>query len=243
MKFRKLELQSFEPPKRASGNIPPEMHCISPMDVPSLGALQQYNVNRPNAIEVIRSSLYDTLAYAQAGQTQLKFFQTPQGQGGKTLADTNMQAAGALASPQSFLVQTIELFFYPNASIVPAVTGGTTAPAYVNDTSKFYRYGGWLDFFIGSKSYLDEAPLQKFPPRNGLSGFAALSDATTAGSTQLTSVTYASAAGPVYEINPPILLTPTQNFNVSLNWPTAIALSAAATVICTMSGYLYRNSQ
>lgn len=216
---------------------------VAPVGVPSLNELQQYNVNRPGAIEVIASSLYDTLAYAQAGQTQLKFFQTPQGQGGKTLADTNMQAAGALASPQSFLVQTIELMFYPNSAIVPSVTGGTTAPAFTNDVYKFYKYGGWLDFFIGSKSYLDEAPLQKFPPKNGLSGFAALSDATTAGSTQLTSISYATAAGPVYEIYPPILLTPTQNFNVSLNWPTAVAISAAATVVCTMSGYLYRNSQ
>lgn len=213
------------------------------MAIPSLSELAQYNVNRPDQVEAIRSSLYDTLAYAQAGQTQLQFFQTPKGQSGKTLADTNMTLAGSLASPQSFLIETIELYFYPGETPGNLSAANTPIiPTFLNDTYKFYKPGAWLELFIGSKAYLDEAPLQKFPPKCGLSGFAATSDAASTATTS-TMVNYASAGGPVYELDPPILLVPTQNFVVTLNWPTAVALTAAGTVVCQMGGILYRNSQ
>ncbi len=211
--------------------------------IPTLDQLAQYNVNRPDQIEAVRSSLYDSLAYAQAGQTQLQFFQTPKGQGGKTLADTNMTTAGSLASPQSFLIETIELQFYPG--VVPSTESAANTPVvsnFVNDVWKFYKPGAWLELFIGSKAYLDEAPLLKFPPRGGLGGFAATSDAASTGNTS-TLIAYASAGGPVYELDPPILLVPTQNFVVTLNWPTAVSVSTAATVVCNMGGVLYRNSQ
>jgi hypothetical protein len=211
--------------------------------IPSLAQLQQYNVNRPDAVEAVRASLYDTLAYAQAGQTQLKFFQTPKGQGGKTDADTNMTFAGALASPQSFLIQTIELYFFPG--MAPGVLDAANtpiAPTFSNDVYNFYKPGAWLELFIGSKAYLDEAPLMKFPPRCGLGGFASnQSNAST--STSSVQLNYASAGGPVYEVDPPILLVPTQNFAVSLNWPAAVGISAAGSVMCNLGGILYRNSQ
>ncbi len=209
----------------------------------TLQELQQYNVNRPGMVEANRASLYDTLAYAQAGQTQLQFFQTPKGQNGKTFADTNMTIAGSLPAPQSFLIETVELYFYPNA--LPSIESAANTPIvtnFINDTYKFWKQGSWLELYIGSKAYLDEAPIQKFPPRCGLSGFAGYSDAA---STALTSTQtgYASNGGPVYELDPPILLVPTQNFNITLNWPTAVALSAAGTVACQLGGILYRNSQ
>lgn len=213
--------------------------------IPSLSDLQQYNVNRPDQIEAIRSSLYDTLTYAQAGQTQLQFFQTPKGQGGKTLADTNMTSAGTLPSPQSFLIESIQLYFFPGINPGNLSAANTPiAPTFTNDTYTFYKYGGWLELFIGSKAYLDEAPLLKFPPRCGLGGFsAATDDGVAASDGKQTMVNYASAGGPEYELNPPILLVPTQNFVVTLNWPAAIALSAAGTVMCQLGGILYRNSQ
>jgi hypothetical protein len=110
--------------------------------IPSLAELAQYNVNRPNQVEAIRSSLYDTQAYAAAGQTQLQFFQVPKGQSSKTFADTNMTSAGQLASPQSFLIETVELYFIPG--VLPGVVGtANTASAtnFMNDVSKFYTGG------------------------------------------------------------------------------------------------------
>lgn len=209
--------------------------------IPNLTELAQYNVNRPNQVEALRSSLYDTLSYQAAGQSQLQFFQTPKGQSGKTYAQTNMTLAGALPAPQSFLVQEIHLFMFPGE--LPSTQGAHAASAFVNDVYNFYTAPAWLEFYIGSKAYLDEAPLMKFPPPNGLSGFSALSDTTTAAASGATTIGYASAGGCPYELNPPILLVPTQNFNITLNWPSLQALSSAAIVVCNLQGILYRNSQ
>lgn len=217
---------------------------ILPFDgKPTLMNLQQYNTMVAGSVELTRSVLYDTVAYAQAGQTSLTFFQLPVGQSSKTYQDTNMTAAGQLPQPQSFLIQTMELYFYPASTVLPANAGLSTTVGvsnFVNDTYKVFKYGSYLNLFIGSKNYVTDAPLQKFPPRNGLSGFAGIADTTVSSAN---SVAYASNGGPVYEINPPILLTPNVNFNVSLNWNTAQAISAAGTIMCSMSGWLLRLSQ
>ena len=73
-------------------------------NIPTLDQLQQYNVNRAGSIEAVRASLYDFQTYAAAGQTSLTFFQVPQGQSGKTKADTNMEAAWRLAAPKRYLI-------------------------------------------------------------------------------------------------------------------------------------------
>lgn len=211
--------------------------------IPSLDELQSYNVNRPGQIEAIKSSLYDFQTYAQAGQTQLQFFQIPKGQSSKTLADTNMTTAGSLPAPQSFLIQAVEIYFFPAGD--PAQFGTQAAVENINDVYDVAK-SGWLELFIGSKPYLDEAPLLKFPPQCGLTGWAALADASVAtvnSSTFQSRLSYASFGGPIYTLVPPILLVPTQNFTVTLNWPTAVALSAAARIGINMPGVLYRNSQ
>lgn len=214
-----------------------------PFGIPSLAELAQYNVNRPDQVEAIKSSLYDTVAYPTAGQTQLQFFQVPKGQSSKTFADTNMTNAGMLPAPQSFLVQSIELIFLPAEASIAGNGALTTSDDFILDVYSFAK-AGWLEFFIGSKPYLDEAPLIKFPPKNGLSGWAALAQNTSTAATAAVSfVSYASVGGPVYELNPPILLVPTQNFVVTLNWPSAVTLVNAARVVCNLGGILYRNSQ
>ena len=208
--------------------------------IPSLDELQQFSVNRPGQVEVVRSSLYDFQTYAQAGQTQLQFFQVPKGQSSKTFADTNMTVAGVLPAPQSFLIETVEIYFFPAGD--PSSYGTGAAVENINDVYDVAK-SGWLELFIGSKPYLDEAPLLKFPPAVGLTGFAALSDASTSSAAQRSAVSYASFGGPVYKMQPNILLTPSQNFIVTLNWPTAVAISAAARIGVNLGGVLYRNSQ
>jgi len=207
--------------------------------IPSLDELNAYNVNRPGQVEAVRSSLYDFQTYAQAGQTQLQFFQVPKGQAGKTFADSNMTLAGSLPAPMSFLVQSIEVMFFPLNPV--SVTGAVVASNW-NDA---YAVGksGWLELFIGSKPYLDEAPLMKFPPRTGLTGNGQLSDSTTAAAARVTVIDYASFGGPIYEMVPPILLVPSQNFIVTLNWPAAIPINVAGRIGINLGGILYRNSQ
>lgn len=210
-----------------------------PENAPSLQQLANYAVNRPGQVEAVRQSLYDFQTYLAAGQTQMIFFQVPQGQGGKTLADTNMEVAGSLPSPKRHLVQSIEILFFPGATIAQT---GAALTAFQNDVYAVAQ-SGWLRFFIGSKDYLVEAPLQRFPGKTRLAGWAGAADTTTAAAARLTTSLYASFAGRPYAISPEITLEPTQNFSVSLNWPAVVAVSAAARIGVILDGILYRNSQ
>ena len=87
---------------------------------------------------------------------------------------------------------------------------------------------------------LQEGPLMKFPPRAGLTGLQVGADSTANTGVR---VDYASLGGPVYELDPNVLLVPTQNFQISLNWASAVDIGANCTIVCNLGGVLYRNSQ
>ena len=79
------------------------------VSAPRMQELSKYAVNRPGMEEDIFQPLYDYQTYALAGTTsEYQFFQVPQGQGGKTLADTNMDSAGQLPAPKRALVTQVQ---------------------------------------------------------------------------------------------------------------------------------------
>lgn len=210
--------------------------------IPTLDQLESYNVNRAGQIEGIRQSLYDFQTYAATGQTSLTFFQVPVGQGGKTIADTNMEAAGSLPAPKRFLVESIELYFYSGALVDTFTVAAAALPQQADDTYAVAKSGS-LNLFIGSKNYLEEATLGRFPPSTGIRVDAAnASNSATVGEVK---TQYATMAGRVYTMEPPILLVPTQNFKVTLTWPAVVALPSgiAGRIGVVMNGILYRNSQ
>lgn len=214
---------------------------------PSLADLGQYDVNRANQYEAIRQSLYDYTSYAAAGQTQLQFFQTPVGQSSKTLADTNMRSAGQLPQPQFFLIESIEIKFYPG--ILPGQSATAFAESeFANDVYTAAK-SGHAQLFIGSKPYLDEAPLDRFPPKTRLNVDAAyalqLKQTMAADAVEQLTMDYAVMSGRPYFMDPQVLLVPNQNFVFTLNWPTAVALPSgqAARIGVIFDGYLYRLSQ
>jgi hypothetical protein len=211
-------------------------------NIPLLSDLGQYDVSGgAGQTEGIRWDLYDSAAYPTTGLQQIQFFQTPLGQNGKTFADTDMVTAGALPSPQKFLITDIRLGFYPG--VQPSSLGAPAADSFINDTYKWWTSPAWLELFIASKPYLDLSPLILFPPGNGMSGFAAASDTTTAGAGQQTLIGYTQASGPVFEMQPPLLLTANTNFKVTLNWPALVTIGTQAKVFCHLGGYLYRQTQ
>lgn len=211
-------------------------------NVPSIADLSNYAVNRSGQYEVIGSSLYDFTSYAAAGQTELNFFQTPQGQGGKTLADTNMEAAGSLPAPKNFLVTSLEINFWPGVN--PGLFGAQVAAQYLNDVWTLAK-SGYLEFYIGSKNYIQEGPLGVFPANNGLVVAAAVADQTPAAAASQTMVDYANLGGKPYILPSPIALVSNQNFRVSMKWPTAVALPSTtnARIGVRLRGYMYRLSQ
>lgn len=229
-----------------------------------LRALSNYQVNRPGMVEKVRQRLYDSMLYPTAGITQLSFFQTQKGAGVttaagaavaavKTINDTNMELAGQLPAYKNFVLESIEVAFFPGAgstantfTIQPAgrfISSPATAfvPAS-NDSSIFYNSGS-LSFFIGSKEYLREAPLASFPPKAklGLQNAIGFNGATTGA----TFFDWPMAVGRAYFVQPQITIPSNQNFVVNLEWPGVVATPSGfnARVMVILDGFLFRNSQ
>ena len=223
--------------------------AIDPLSAPkSMAELQQYVVNRPGW-EIIRQSLFDSTAYAAAGQTQLSFFQAPVGQAGKTDSDTNMRLAGQLPTNQIFLIQEIDVYFFPTrptvAAQMPAAFGAQAVAQIINDAYVFNTAGN-LTLFIGSKNYLQEAPLMKFPACRQFHIEGALADASTAAANLQARIAFGAAVGRPYVIDPNITLIENQNFSVTLSWPEGVqALPSGnpARVYVSLEGVLARRSQ
>jgi hypothetical protein len=222
-------------------------------------------VNRPGGDEVVRQRLYDYQLYPTAGQGQLTFFALPIGQGitsalgaavgsPKTYADTNMQSAGQLPAPVSYVVESIEIDFQPGGSaaantmlqISPVAFAAVAAAALlaaVADVAKI-RQSGWLEFYIGSKTYLYEAPLGVFPPkvRMEIDGAIGNNSATTGD----LSAVVGRWAGRPYIMDPYITLDSLQNFAVYTKWPGVVSTADSgfnARIGVAFDGVLYRLSQ
>ena len=204
-----------------------------------LSALNSYNPNRPDQIEAIWQPQYDFQTYAQAGATNQAFFQVPFGSGGKTYANTNLQLGGQFPAPTAFLCTAIMVVFEPGNTVSQVATAAARAQTNWLDTVAVAN-SGYLEFAIGGKTYLRDAPIGKFAPNFSISGVAAMSGTQTAGNQG--DVNYARAAGRYYEITP-FLIPQTQNFSVTLYWPTAVAVTIAGTIGVILDGFLYRQSQ
>lgn len=213
--------------------------------IPTVAELARYDVNRRGMEEGVKQSLYDyqTWGGSGVGLTQYNFFQVPVGQSSKTKADTNMTNAGMLPAPQAFLVQSIEIIFRPAVEILRYPTASADVDGWMDDLDAALNGVGYLEFTIGSKPYLTEAPLVRFPPKARLRGSFGLAGTLTAQAMFIAD--HGSAEGRPYFIDPPLLIPATQNFNVQVNFPTAITLPTATNARwgVILDGILYRLSQ
>jgi hypothetical protein len=239
--------------------------------IPLASEAARYDVNRIGEVEGLRQSIYDFQLYPLAGSLGITFFANPRGAGittspgaavgsAKTITDTNMELAGQLPNPKAFLVESIEILFFPGSSAAantfvqqPPYDSIVVAPTDVNLLSAVGVNDVWnvlntghLQFFIGSKSYLDETPLHRFPPKSfvGVDG-GITTAAVAAAATQSLALAAARAMGRPYFLDPPIFLRATQNFNVTLDWPALVPTLSTfnGRIGVVMDGYLYRNSQ
>ncbi len=192
-------------------------------------AFKRARVNIPGYGEAIYQPLYDYQTLAATAVAQQRFFQVPQGQSGKVLADTNMELAGQIPKGQAFLITGIQVEILPGVAI-----NGTTASKFADDIYTVSK-GGALKLTIGSKDFVVQGNLAKFPPVNRL----ALDSATTVATDRYS---YAVVAGREFSVAD-LLLESNQNFNVTLLDLAALPSASPGRIGVTLNGFLYRNAQ
>lgn len=219
---------------------------------PDLATFAKYGVNVQGVTDVIWQPLYDHLQYPAAGTSSLEFFQVQKGQGAttapnatgaKSLSDTNMTLAGQLPQPQSHLSLGLSFRIYPG--VAPGEGGVTNANAgrFVNDVWNVFRSGA-VEFIVGEKPRIQEAPLGKMGSQVSLGGFASMADQTTAAASSFSQVDYAYIRSPIYRIAASAIPWG-QNFIVRVSWPALVTLpsAAAARIGCDIHGWLARAAQ
>lgn len=232
-------------------------------DLPTAADFNSRRVTNPDQSEVFRNRLYDYQLYATAGVSQITFFSQPAGQGktsalgstagtAKTLLDTNLLVANTLPSGMAFMIESIEVPFWPgsvattdtytpaNASLFAAAALASVG-AQFNDINTFYQ-SGMLELNILQKNYLRETPLAAFPPKTHFRGDFATAT-TTASAEVLVGTMHAD--GRPYYVEPKITLQPAVNFEVVLKWPAAVATPSGfnARVGVVLDGVFQRASQ
>lgn len=201
--------------------------------------------------DIIYAPLYDSAAYASAGQSQIVLFTSPLGQGttsapsatgSKTLADTNMTAAGQLTKGNEFFMIGQEIMFFPGESPEQNLGAGATVNGFLNDTYIFSK-AGFLTLQIGSnRNYIQDGPLGIFPPSARLAVSASAGGSSTAGTQSVLSELYAAMTGEPYAITP-VYIEATQGFQEVLQWPALVTLQVTARLFARLRGYLIRNAQ
>lgn len=230
---------------------------------PTLTDFRNHLVNQLGVIEVLRQSLYDTIVYPTAGLAALLFFQVPQGQGFsaspgnagnvKVLTDTNMVNGGSLPSPQGFWSQSAEVDVQPGSSAatvntfalqIPKAVGAAAATlqAGSHDVNAIYSAGS-LEFTIGMKPYLQEAPLLKFPPKARFEYDVAIGADSNAAEAMVAEKL--RAGGRPYKFSPGFSIMTSQNFQVALRWPVIVPTPSTnnAAIRVILDGWLFRAVQ
>jgi len=206
------------------------MNAARGLMAPSIrNAFQRARVNIPGIIEVIEQPLYDYQTLAATAVASQKFFQTPQGQNGKSIADTNMELAGQLPKGQAFAITGIQVEVLPGLDIDAAA-----ASEFANDVYAVLK-GGALALRIGSKVYTVQGNLMKFPPVNRLAGFASTGLVTQ-------QIQYVQAGGREFKVID-LLLESSQNFSVELIDLPVLPSGTAGRIGVTLNGSLFRNAQ
>ena len=179
---------------------------------------RRQNPTLGGVIEVITQPLYDQVSFAQgAAFAKTILFQTPKGQGGKTLAQTNMTQAGILPNPQRFTIYAICVLISNN-----------TIPADMFNLVTNVSF----ELDINTKPYF-QGPLVTLPAGRGfrLDSIANVGQAVAACGFIDAYSTTNGVPDPraVYTLDAPITIEQGEQFQVVLNPETAFNLTANST--------------
>lgn len=211
---------------------------IAPLDFGRMPKVGGKNPLVANMMEVINQPVYDSASFAAAAaMTKTVLFQTPIGQGGKTLAQTYMTKAGQLEQPQKLVIRAINLFFANNTALVDLVN-------FLQNVSCVLT--------VGKKPMLECPALNLTAGRGAIAYSAAELGTVAAGDAQFVS-TSNGVPDPrsVFTLNQPIVIEGGEGFSFTLNPETNFNFAAASarpngvgtTVYVLLDGELYRGVQ
>jgi hypothetical protein len=202
-----------------SGKLSPQDldAVISSFDFGRMPKVKQRNPLVGNMLEVINQPYFDTVSFA-AGAAMAKtiMFQTPQGQNGKTPAQTNMILPGQLPQPQKLVVRAIRVWIINNT--VPVDLANLQANCSVT-------------FVVGKKPYL-EVPLGALPAGQGFQQVSAAQLGAATGSTP----SYSTSNGTLsprdcFILSQPVSIEAGESFSFIINPETAFNFAAAGTTL------------
>lgn len=218
-----------------SEKVMPEARGLKSPGSPQ-SAFNRARVNIPGMSEVIWNPLYDYQTKTSAATSRQRFFQEPiGGSSGKTIVDTNMELNGQIPKGQAFVITGIQVELLPGID----VSGAALDNQFADDIYAFYQSGA-LKLTIGSKDWIVQGNLMKFPPTNRLAVQAATSITNAADTAD--NYVYSVAAGREFAVKD-LLLESSQNFNVELIDTAALPSGVDARLGVTLNGWLYRNAQ
>jgi len=180
-----------------------------------LGHVRLKNPGVPGMIDIIDQPIYDSVSFAAgAAMAATKLFQTPQGQGGKTLAQTNMTSAGQLPAPWSLDVTAVKVYIANN-----------TVPADLQNLQSNVS----LTFYVGIKWFL-QCPLVNLPAAMGaFNTYASQIGTAAAGDRPYFSTSNGwPDTHAAYTLTKVIPIGIEENFNVTLVPETGFNFAAAA---------------
>lgn len=194
------------------------------------------------ALRPLKQPLYDTMIYAQAGQAQLRFFSVPLGQpivaagANKTLADTNLEQAGQLGTPQEFDLHGFQFE-------VAALSGRVNRALAINNNDVLgIMQTGVFEFTFGANRPLLQVPLTEIPRGVGVTGMLGV-DGFVAQTTREHLRCGTGDPNEYYNFTiekKPIRLRSNETFGVNLLWPLGVvAISALIRIRVIMVGMTY----
>jgi hypothetical protein len=223
--------------------------------------LQNHTVGVAGQQDVIWNPLYDSISYPSAGQLLFSFYANPQGQGtsstpgagavAKSIYDTNLQIGNQLTAGNEFYMIGSESLFFPgvsNAALPSTVLPGrvnlpTTVGYFVNDVFSV-GVGGIKTLTVGTdRKYIQDGPLNLFPPATRLAMVAALAEVSATGTGAGIEVTYAAWSGETYTVVP-IYLQSNQNWTLTVQFAALIPTPSLqiGRLMDRMRGYLVRQA-
>lgn len=192
----------------------------------ALRKLEENGSYSKTAAEVLDFSYYDTMVMA-TGTLLQRLFITPLGQGGKSLADTNMVSAGQLPQGQNFKIYNFKVFYQSY--------GGEFASADVNLWYKMLTETTF-EFIVPGKDNLGQWTLWEMI---GESTMIALIPTTAGDNIPINQPRY----GGVFPLNKPIKIGAVQSFEVRIQHHVAPSANLDADkLFISLNGRLVRMS-